>query len=199
METDADIKPEDPISNVTYDEKTNTAQLRLNLSECETVDVLCKKFIDAATAINIMFQRYHAGNGRDIFSIRPPDLEDVPADTKPDTRQYHLDPSDGILITAPNPTDFEGDSAFFKSDTGTGDDDGEFLEWRLPKFRSLREVLEYADAIRDELIDKFNETVRSEHLGEDPTLRSKASKDLECQDMSPELIELLNLYHHLHS
>ncbi len=52
----------------------------------------------------------------------------------------------------------------------------EYFEWELPKFHSIRDVLETADAIRDELIKKFNESACSEHLGKSLALRSRAPK-----------------------
>ena len=109
-------------------------------------------------------------------------------------RSHRLEPTDGKLVeTIPNSADYEGD-AFPDTVTGGDDDDDRYFKCKLPKFQSLREVLEYADAIRDELIANFSEKTRSAHIKSDLALRAKASKTFEFQEVTPAFSRLNNLF-----
>lgn len=84
-----------------------------------------------------------------------------------------FEPTDGKLVeTIPNSTDFNGDVP--ELIINGADDNDRYLKCKLPTFRTIHEVLEFVETLRDELIEDFNVKARSEYLGPTLALRSKA-------------------------
>ena len=76
-------------------------------------------------------------------------------------RSHRLEPTDGKLVeTIPNSADCEGDE--FPEMVIDGDDNDRYFKCKLPKFRSIHEVLKFADTVRDALIKDFNEKTHNE-------------------------------------
>ena len=77
-------------------------------------------------------------------------------------RPHRLEPTDGKLVeTIPNSADYEGDE-FPDMVINGGDDNDRYFKCKLPKFRTIHEVLEFADTVRDALIKDFNEKTQNE-------------------------------------
>lgn len=72
-----------------------------------------------------------------------------------------FDPTDGKLVkTIPNSADFEGDIPELLIETD--DDNNKYFKCKLPKFRTIHDVLKFADTARDALIKDFNEKTQNE-------------------------------------